>query len=124
MGSWSYISCFFKITLWKADGIIYIYDLANYKSFEYIPNYIQKVSTDVKKYDKEERVVTEEEGKKLAQKYNMNFFETSCLRKQNVNEVFYFLVSEILKNDIINKSKDNKILWTIDNKQDANNGCW
>ncbi len=107
-----------------ADGIIYIYDVTNYKSFEYIPNYIQKVSTDVKKCDKEERVVTEEEGKKLAQKYNMNFFETSYLRKQNVNEVFYFLVSEILKNDIINKSKDNKILWTIDNKQDANNGCW
>ena len=54
----------------------------------------------------------------------MNFFETSCLRNQNVNKVFYFLVSEILKNDIINKSKDNKILWTIDNKQNANNGCW
>ena len=63
MGLWSYVSCFFKITLWKADGIIYIYDVTNYKSFEYIPNYIQKVSTDVKKCDKEDRVVTEEEGK-------------------------------------------------------------
>ena len=124
MGSWSYVSCSFKITLWKADGIIYIYDVTNYKSFEYIPNYIQKVCTDVKKCDKEEGVVTEEEGKKLAQKYNMNFFETSCLRKQNVNKVFYFLVSEILKNDIINKNKDNKILLTNDNKQNANNGCW
>ena len=108
----------------KEDGIIYIYVVTNYKSFEYIPNYIQKVSTDVKKCDKEEGVVIEEEGKKLAQKYNMNFFETSCLRKQNVNKVFYFLVSEILKNDIINKNKDNKIQLTNDNKQDANNGCW
>ena len=33
----------------KADGIIYIYDITEYKSFERIPNYIKKVSTDVKK---------------------------------------------------------------------------
>ena len=47
---------------------------------------------------KEDRVVTEEEGKKLAQEFNMNFFETSCLKRQNVNEVFNYLISEILKN--------------------------
>ena len=33
----------------KADGIIYIYDVPNYKSFEYTPNYIKKVPNDVKK---------------------------------------------------------------------------
>ena len=100
----------------KADGIIYIYDITDYKTFKYIPNFIKNVSTEVKKnvyevlvgnkFDKEEeREVTEEEGKKLAQEFNMNFYETSCLKRYNVNEVFNHLVSEILK-----KKKEVKIM--------------
>ena len=119
----------------KADGIIYIYDITEYKSFECIPNYIKKVSTDVKKNvyevlaankcDKEEdRVVTEEKGKKLAQEFNMNFFETSCLKRQNVNEVFNYLISEILKNIKKNENNDNKIVLNNDNKHENKNGCW
>ena len=39
------------------------------------------------------RVVTEEEGKKMAEEYNMGFFETSVKTNQNINEVFYYLVN-------------------------------
>ena len=46
---------------------------------------------------KEKREMTVEEGKKLAQEYNMNFFETSCLINQNVHEVFDYLISEIVQ---------------------------
>ena len=44
-----------------------------------------------------DRAVTEEEGKKLADEFNMGFFETSPKTNQNVQEVFNFLTHEILK---------------------------
>ena len=41
------------------------------------------------KCDKPNRVVTEEEGKKLAENNCMSFFETSTKSGLNVNEVFF-----------------------------------
>ena len=49
--------------------------------------------------DKPDRKVTESEGRKLAEDFNMSFFETSAKTNQNVNEVFNFLTQEILKNN-------------------------
>ena len=43
------------------------------------------------------RVVTEEDGKKLAEEFGMNFFETSAKININITEVFNQLSSEILK---------------------------
>ena len=77
------------------------------------------------KYDKEEeREVTEEEGKKLAQEFNMNFYETSCLKRYNVNEFFNHLVSEILKKKERSENNDNKIVLNNENKQENKSGCW
>ena len=45
------------------------------------------------------RVVTEDEGKKLAKKFGMEYFETSAKNNQNVNEIFNFLVKEMIKVD-------------------------
>ena len=47
------------------------------------------------KCDKSERVVTEEEGKKLAEENNMHYFETSVKTDQNINEVFKYLSDEM-----------------------------
>ena len=47
------------------------------------------------KCDEPNRVVTEEEGKKLAEEFNMGFFESSAKINKNVSEVFYYLVKEI-----------------------------
>ena len=47
--------------------------------------------------DKKYRVISQEQGKKMEDKYGMNFFETSFRTNQNVNKVFNFLVQEILK---------------------------
>ena len=49
------------------------------------------------KCDKPDRVISEEEGKKLANEYNMSFFETSAKTNKNVTEVFEFLTREILE---------------------------
>ena len=45
------------------------------------------------------RTVTEEEGRKLADEYNIPFFEVSAKTNQNINESFNSLVLEILKNN-------------------------
>ena len=47
--------------------------------------------------DKPNRKVTEEEGKKLGDDFNIKFFEASPKTNKNVSEVFYYLVGEILK---------------------------
>ena len=81
-----------------AHGIILTYDVTDQNSFKNIRNWIKQIEanaqTNVKKVlvgnkcDKPDRVVTEEEGKKLADDFGMNFFETSAKTNQNVNEVF------------------------------------
>ena len=47
--------------------------------------------------EKSDRKISAEEGKKLADDFNMGFFETSPKTCQNINESFYYLVREILK---------------------------
>jgi len=84
-----------------AHGIILTYDVTDQNSFKNIRNWIKQIEANAQtnvckvlvgnKCDKPDRVVTEEEGKKLAEDFNMSFFETS------VNEVFNFLTEEILK---------------------------
>lgn len=44
-----------------------------------------------------ERQVSEQEGKELAEKFNVPFLETSAKTNENVNEVFFTLVRQINK---------------------------
>ena len=90
-----------------AHGIILMYDVTDLNSFKNIRNWIKQIEANAQtsvivvlvgnNCDKPDRVVTEEEGKKLAKDFNMGFFETSIRTNQNVNEVFNFLVQEIMK---------------------------
>ena len=92
-----------------AHGIILTYDVTDQNSFKNIRNWIKQIEANAQtnvckvlvgnKCDKPDRVVTEEEGRKLASDFNMSFFETSAKTNQNVNEVFNFLTQEILKNN-------------------------
>jgi len=86
-------------------GIIFIYDVTDQNSFKNNVNLINKVESNMNfvytkvlvgnKCDKSERVVTEEEGKKLAEENNMNYFETSAKTDQNIIEVFKYLSDEM-----------------------------
>ena len=90
-----------------AHGIILAYDVTDKKSFENVKEWIKRIEANTQgnvrkvlvgnKCDKPDRVVTEEEGEKLADDFAMKFFETSAKVNQNVDEVFKILTREILK---------------------------
>ena len=88
-----------------AHGIILMYDVTDQNTFKNIRNWIKQIEANADeslrkvlvglKCDEPGRVVTEEEGKKLAEEYNMVLFESSARTNTNVSEVFYYLVKEI-----------------------------
>ena len=53
----------------------------------------------VNKCDLYKREVPEEEGKKIADDFNINFFEVSSSTNHNVNEAFEYLINDIFKNN-------------------------
>ena len=100
-------SGFFK----GSDGIILTYSIIDKNSFENINKWMLQVRTlappDVKvilvgnKSDFNERVVTYKEGKEMAEKYNIIFFETSAKSGENIKNVFQTM-GEQVREKIIN----------------------
>ena len=74
------------------------------------------------KCDRPDRVIKEEDGKKMADKYMMNFYETSAKSGKNVNEVFTYLTTEILKVSKT-KEKDSNIVLHKKKKDKKHTGC-
>ena len=107
----------------NAQGIILMYDITNKKSFESIPDWIKSIRDSKgenfpmillgNKLDKEDiRIISEKEGKELADKYGIKFFETSNKTGVNVQESGIALVNEILKNkqnEMISNIRENSI---------------
>ena len=97
-----------------AHALIFMYDVTDQNSFKNLSNWIKQVEAHGEKNlvkvlvgnncDKLDRVVTEEEGKQLAEDFSIGFFETSHKTDKNVSEVFYYLIDEILKAKGINLS--------------------
>jgi Ras-related protein Rab-8A len=116
-----------------AHGIILTYDVTDQDSFKNIRNWIKQIEANAQgnvkrvlvgnKCDKPDRVVTEEEGKKLADDYSMSFFETSAKTNKNVTEVFYHLTKEILKANEGNKELGGKKLTKTDNSKEGKRRC-
>ncbi len=114
----SFIQCYYKV----ADGIIIVYDITNLNSFKNVKYWINRVIENISpnkiivlvgnKCDSHERVVSEEEGRKLAEEYNINFFEISAKTDINIEEIFDFISNEILKaggGKIITDRKNEKL---------------
>jgi small GTP-binding protein len=90
-----------------SHGIILTYDITNRESFKNVTHWIKQIETSgvenlvkvlvANKCDLPDRMVTEEEGQKLAQEYGMQFFEASAKNNININETFKALTDEMLK---------------------------
>ena len=90
-----------------AAGIMLVYDITRRRSFENIAKWLRKIDEHAKedvikllignKCDMEHpRAVMREEGEKLADEYDMAFFETSAKENESI-EGFECIVEEIMK---------------------------
>lgn len=81
-----------------AKGIILTYSITDKQSFINVENWMKQVdeyaSKDVcklliaNKTDMPDRVISKEEGQKIADQYGIPFFETSALENQNIETAF------------------------------------
>ena len=90
-----------------ANGIIIIYDVTNPQTYENVKIWISQIREEANpnvviylagnKIDvpDEERIVKTEDGQKIADEFNLPFFETSAKDGINVNEAFESLVEKI-----------------------------
>ena len=90
-----------------ANGIIIIYDVTNPQTYENVKIWISQIREEANpnvviylagnKIDapEEERIVKTEDGQKIADEFNLPFFETSAKDGINVNEAFESLVEKI-----------------------------
>ena len=89
-----------------SNGIILIYDVTDKKSFEGVKNWIEQIRDEVtqevliylvgNKIDKkEERKISKEEGKKLADSFGVPFYESSAKTGENIDIIFYNLLKDI-----------------------------
>ena len=91
----------------NADGIFLIYDVAERSSFDEINGWIKSIKEAKgdnfpiiligNKCDLENRVISKEEGEKLAQEQGFSFIETSCKEGINIEESVKILVDDIMK---------------------------
>jgi len=88
-----------------ADGIILIYDVMDVSSFQDIRQWLIQIKEHApqsckiilvgNKIDITNRVVTKEEGEKLANENNISFIETSSKENINITELFAKLYTEL-----------------------------
>ena len=96
-------------TIKNVDGIALLYDITNQDSFEAISGWIKSIRESKggnipivllgNKCDLEDhREITKEEGKKLANEYNINLFEISNKEGINIEESCLELINKIIEN--------------------------
>mmetsp|Transcript_29321 Transcript_29321/g.33896 ORF Transcript_29321/g.33896 Transcript_29321/m.33896 type:complete len:225 (-) Transcript_29321:10-684(-) len=88
-----------------AAGIILMYSVTDRKSFQNVENWMKQIKSDAvegvvivliaNKVDASEREVETAEGKRMADKYGLQFLEASAKEGLNVNESFLELAKQI-----------------------------
>ena len=100
-----------------SNGCFIVYDITNEASFNNIENWYEQIQKETSqdipillvgnKCDlEEERKVPIEKGKEKAQNLNCAFFETSALKKINIDKIFEELVNNIYEKTGGNKNDD------------------
>ena len=91
-----------------AHGIILMYDVTNRKTYDNIRKWLNQIKEQAKKticivliankIDSDGRIVTKEEGERLAKESNLEIFEASAKEKINVNEAFERIIENNSEN--------------------------
>lgn len=98
----------------ETHGVIIIYDVGDKDSFDAVDNWVTELSKYTKdvvkmlvgaKCDKEKQKVTFTQGKKMADKHDMLFIETSAKASFNVDKLFKLLARR-MKSEIDRKNAD------------------
>ena len=104
----------FRFEYKGAHGFIFIYDISNKESFEFIKEKINDMKSYEKKYslnnnipkiligtkcdiEIEQRFMDASEAKKFAKENGMEYFETSAINDICVNEAFECLINQMIK---------------------------
>jgi small GTP-binding protein len=108
-----------KIYYRDAHGILIVYDVSDESSFESIKTWMENVQKFApqnvrlilvaNQIDNENRCITYEQGRELAQFYKIPYFETSAKNNSNITELFEYMSILILQdfNTIKNEIKLN-----------------
>ena len=95
-----------------ADGIILVFSVIDEESFAKVKEWMEQITSNINKEevhlillgnkcDLEERVITKEQGKQMADNLGINYHETSALDGTGINEAFEGLTKEIMKKKAI-----------------------
>ena len=117
----------------NANGVILVYDITKEDSFEKIKMWVDQLKdkNDTNsiillgnKSDlNTKRVISKEEGIKLAEKLNCDFFEVSALSNENISDAIEKIVNITYKNYLKEKNKNNNESIIVDmrntNKKNA-----
>ena len=113
-----------------ADGIVLVYDVTEEASFDKIKDWMDQILSNTNKdeiclilwgnkCDQEERSISYEQGKTLANELQVNFFETSAQTGQNIKEAFETLTADIMKKKKIGGDNNNIDLKKNKKKKDS-----
>ena len=100
-----------------ADGIMLVYDITDDYSFSKITDWMEQINNNLSKNDIgivlignksdiEDRIIDTEKGEEKAKEYGIQYYETSALNGNGINEAFEGLAKQILKNY---KIKNNEV---------------
>ena len=114
----------------NVHGVILIYDVTNINSFRNVRNWIKQIKKETSdkvsialvgnKIDKEdERVVSKEEGEKIAAEHGLKFFECSAKTGENIEQTFKEITMKIVENF---SNVEEKGTTKIKNKKDKKKG--
>ena len=104
----------------NSNAFIIVYDITNLESFESVMNWIDQIKENApenvksillgNKSDLEEkRIISEEEGKNLAKKININFYETSAQNGANIEKAIDNLVKDVINDENFIKENTPKL---------------
>jgi len=140
-----------------SNGLIFVYDITENKSFEIVSEWLNNIYSNKneievllignKKDLKESRKIDKDDGIELANKYSIEFMETSAKTGENIQESFTSLINKIhikslekqnlekdknLQSDQINKNsegfvdngnRNNQVVIKIDEAKKNKKGC-